>query len=130
MTDVKLNGTKKYQAVGKTEFAEFVALRPNRYGETSWPAAVGTHEILRPDPRAAFAMVCIEKWGMVAAACDGEDSAGRAKLRAMTAQEVVQKACSVADEAFTQFKSRGWFTAIPTIQELADVVKDQENTND
>lgn len=130
MTDVKQNGKKNYQAVVKTEFNEFVALRPNRYGETGWPATIGTHNIIRPDPRAEFAMACIEKWGMVAAAPDGEDSAGRARNRAMTAQEVVRKACSVADEAFTEFKSRGWLTPIPTIQELADFVKDQENTND
>lgn len=120
----------KFKAVATTAFSEVFALRPNRYGESSWPATIGRHTRVVCDPRAEFAMVCIEKWGMVAATSDGEDSSGRAKLRGLTPQEVVTKACDVAGLAFERFKELGWTTAVPSMQELVDTVKEQENGND
>ena len=63
---------------------------------------------------AAFAMHLIERWGMIAATPDGEDSAGRAKLRPLSATEVVDRACDVSSTAFMAFRLRGWLETDPT----------------
>lgn len=67
-----------------------------------------------PNDKASFAMSLMEK-GMLAAMQDGEDSTGRQKGRALTAEEVAQKACDIADAAFNQFHDRGWMAVIPPL---------------
>jgi len=70
------------------------------------------HTSHHPDAKAQFAMSLMEK-ALIAAAENGEDSAGRAKLRALTAAEVALKACDIAEAAFYEFHSRGWMVIIP-----------------
>jgi hypothetical protein len=67
---------------------------------------------------ARLATVLIEKWGMVAGQPDGEDSAGRAKFRIMTPDDVVSRACNVAERAVQAFKRRGWLVPLPDFEEL------------
>jgi hypothetical protein len=74
--------------------------------------SVHLHHSHQPDAKAAFAMHLMEK-ALIAAADNGEDSAGRAKLRAMTAKEVAVKACDIAEAAFEEFHERGWMVLIP-----------------
>lgn len=64
-------------------------------------------------PEAHFAAVCIEKWGMVAGMPDGEDSAGRARIRLATPEEVVERAMTVAELFYRAARARGWTTKIP-----------------
>lgn len=45
---------------------------------------------------------------MIAAQSDGEDSAGRSKLRLQTPQELVERACNVAGLMYEEIKARGW----------------------
>ena len=66
------------------------------------------HVLASPDPRARMAIDLIDKWGMVAATSDGEDSAGRAKLRLLAPDEMVQRACDTAALAMEAFRARGW----------------------
>jgi hypothetical protein len=66
-----------------------------------------------PEGRARMASALIEKWGMVAAAHDGEDSAGRTRLRLMTPPEVVNRACDTAEYAYAVFEKRGWLHDVP-----------------
>lgn len=94
------------------------------------PIALMAHARLLADQRAQFAMSCIERWGMVAADADGEDSAGRSKLRRLTSEEVVSHACECADKAYAEFRNRGWLVDIPSYQSLVDAMKDKENGND
>lgn len=49
------------------------------------------------DDAAELAVRMIERWGQVAAIDDGEDSAGRAKLRLATPEELVTRAFEVAE---------------------------------
>ncbi len=66
-----------------------------------------------PEPEATFAMQMLERWGMVAAMDDGEDSAGRQKIRVATPEELVWRACTVAEVAFAEFDRRGWMLKLP-----------------
>ena len=67
---------------------------------------------------ARFAMACIERWGMVAGEIDGEDSAGRSKLRRLSVEEVVTGACDTAHRAYEEFEKRGWLIPLPGYEEI------------
>ena len=54
------------------------------------------------EQEAILAMSLIERWGMVAGQPDGEDSAGRSKLRLSTPEELVDRAFIVARMAFSR----------------------------
>lgn len=72
---------------------------------------------LVPDPRAHFAMELARHFSLVAGEIDGEDTAGRQKLRLMSAPEVAQRSCEVAQECFVEFESRGWLAVTPSLEE-------------
>lgn len=78
------------------------------------------HSRILCDPRADMARELISRWGMIAGAPDGEDSAGRAKGRLLDVDEVVARACDAADCAFAAFKSRGWSIDIGSADEVLD----------
>jgi hypothetical protein len=88
--------------------------KTERYGVTISDTQV-------PHPVAQFAMVLIERWGMVQGESDGEDSAGRAKIKLMNEQDVVARACKTAQIAFEQFALKDWLLDVPnpTREELA-----------
>lgn len=71
------------------------------------------HKVV-PDPRAKMAEECIRQWGMVAGVPDGEDSAGRSRLRLATVNELVARACASADTLYAEFDKRGWLVSIPS----------------
>jgi hypothetical protein len=63
---------------------------------------------------ADLAVHFIEKMGLVTAIDDGEDSAGRAKLRLLQPAEVVERGCAMAQLAMEQFEKRGWLVEVPS----------------
>lgn len=76
------------------------------------------HELETMTRKARLATVLLEKWGPVAGADDGEDSAGRAKIRRLSAEEIVEHACEIADRAIDSFRARGWMKPVPSLSEL------------
>ncbi len=65
------------------------------------------------DRRAEMAIIMLEKWGMVAAIDNGEDTAGRAKLGLMPIGELIDRAFECADAAYQEIEKRGWSMEIP-----------------
>jgi hypothetical protein len=131
MTERKANGAHRYTPIASNRNLDVIPVRTDRYGGApKWPVLPGVHERVHLDCTAKFAMLCIERWGMVAAVPDGEDSAGRAKLRPASVDEVVSRACDSAEKFFAEAKKRGWMVDVPSIEELLDASKDQENAND
>lgn len=78
--------------------------------DRSW---VQVHDAQVPQPMAQFAMQLIDRWGMIAAAPDGEDSTGRAKFRLLEPHEVVTRACQTAQIAFELFAAQDWLLDVP-----------------
>ena len=76
------------------------------------------HETEVFNAEARFAAALIEKWGLVAAKSDGEDSAGRAVLKVCSPEEVVTKACDIAVRALQAFRANGWMVEAPDISEM------------
>ena len=120
---------KKAPRIAGNSFEDVHALPNARYSDSGWPATPGHHQLFSPDMRGKFAMECIARWGMVAGMPDGEDSAGRAKLRCLTPTEVATKACDCSDRAFVEFEKRGWLITIPALEEMIDAIKDADDTN-
>lgn len=54
----------------------------------------------------------------MAATPDGEDTAGRARLRKTTPEELVSEAVTTADLAVEEFRRRGWMIPLPEVKEL------------
>lgn len=81
-----------------------------------------TNGVVCQEP-AKMAGALIERWGVVAAIVDGEDSAGRSKLRLQTPEELVQRAFAVAELFYSEAEARGHLLEMPEImsatQELA-----------
>jgi hypothetical protein len=62
---------------------------------------------------------------MVAAAPDGEDSAGRAKLRLATPEELVQRAFVTANLAYWNARQRGLILNLPDLKDTQAEAKDR-----
>lgn len=76
--------------------------------------------------KARMACLLVERWGMVAAVEDGNDPQGRAKLRTMTPEEVVARACETADRMVDKIRALGWMQKNPTAEELYGLPGEQE----
>lgn len=74
------------------------------------------HRSHAPFPQAEMAIEFMSKLALVTACPDGEDAAGRQKLRLMTPEEVVGRACEMANLAWSQFETRGWLLPLPMPQ--------------
>ncbi len=65
---------------------------------------------------AKIAIEMVQHWGMIMAMPDREDSAGRQKLRQMTPEELVQRACESAEKLIKEFEKREWLLKLPEPQ--------------
>lgn len=96
--------------------AEF---KSKSYGKDQMPH-ITTHETELLGLKGRIAIQFAERWGMVAAIPDGEDSAGRQKLRMASSEEVSSRACDMVAAMFDEFDKRGWVAHLPTIAELKE----------
>lgn len=60
--------------------------------------------------------ILIRGLALIAADADGEDSAGRQKLRMLNPSELAGRACDLADCMFTQFNHRQWLVDLPDLK--------------
>lgn len=79
---------------------------------------VHTYETEVPTSEAKFAFILLEKWGMICSVQDGEDSSGRAKIRSLTPEEIVDKAFTISVLAHDQARKRGMFIEVPDLDEI------------
>src|SRR5262252_4506659 len=80
------------------------------YGEPK----ITIHESQAPNFEARIALSLVERWGLVAADVDGEDTAGRSKLRRLTPHELTRDACETAAGLVAEFERRGWMVELPS----------------
>ena len=76
------------------------------------------HETELLEQEAKIVLEIVERWGSVAAMPDGEDSAGRQKLRLATPEELTDRAFQCACLVMDGARKRGLVHAIPGIDEL------------
>ena len=88
--------------------------------------SVVLHETEIFEQEAKIAIDLITRWGMVAAIEDGEDTAGRQKLRLMSPLELVNRAFETANLTMSNARSRGLVHLGPTLEELGRMEKKEE----
>lgn len=62
----------------------------------------------------------MKRFAVLAADLDGEDSRGRAQYSLLRPDQVVQRACQIADEAWDEFQRREWLQALPAVEPISD----------
>jgi hypothetical protein len=92
-----------------------VKLQMSVYGDR---AELKINERERFSFEASLACQFLEKWGMAMATEDGEDSAGRSRLRTMSPAEAVQRAFDMAQLACEEARKRGQVVLLPTLAEI------------
>ena len=76
------------------------------------------HESETPEQEAKLALLFLERWGMVMGEPDGEDSAGRSRVRLATPDELVDRAFAIAHLAMDKARSTGLIHQGPTLADL------------
>src|SRR5690349_12323012 len=99
----------------------------DKYG---FDKAIQIHETEQLEREAQMAFVLIERWGMVAGIEDGEDSAGRARVRLSTPSELVARAFAVARLAMDRARQNGLVHTTPSIADVELATKEAEEERD
>ena len=78
----------------------------------------GNTEVLLVETRvpiqvANFAKEISKHLAIAAAHPDGEDSAGRQRMRLLTPVEAAARSCDIAEAVYREFDQRGWMLDIP-----------------
>jgi len=71
-----------------------------------------------PDPIGQFAMAIIERFAIVAATPNGEDSAGRQALDLQPPVDLVKRAFDIAELAYEECNARGHLLDLPDLNEV------------
>jgi hypothetical protein len=66
-----------------------------------------------PDTLAKLASEIASRFALIAAIPEGEDSAGRQKLRLPTATELAARSCDIAAALWAEFEERDWLLDLP-----------------
>ena len=88
---------------------EEVIVRKSYRGGTE----VSLASTITPNSIARLASAMAERFALVAAMPDGEDSAGRQKLRLPTAEECAVRSCDLAQALWGEFSRRDWLITLP-----------------
>jgi hypothetical protein len=81
------------------------------------------HARKRPNLKGEIAARLVEHFAIVAAQENGEDSAGRQAFKLQTPEQVVIRACDIADNMVNEFERRGWLISIPAYDDIPLVQK-------
>ena len=118
-----MNNESKIKSVVENNDQEILSW--SQYGEVK----ILSHPKEWLDARARTAIQLAERWALVACETDGEDSAGRQKVRRLTPEELADQACHTVEAIFSQFKTRGWLLEIPDYASLVATHKQNEEEN-
>ena len=91
------------------------------------PTMIVHHRQL-PNQKAAFAMKLAEHLAIIACDNDGEDSAGRQKLRLLPPDEVAHRAVQIADSMWDQFATCGWIIDLPSWKDCMKMGREAEES--
>ena len=78
-----------------------------------------------PNQECQFALQMLERFGLIAARPDGEDTAGRQKGELLPVADTVARAFDLAEEAFRVARARGLMLTLPDLNDV-NAEKDAE----
>lgn len=104
-----------------------ISFKRGGYGE---PDQAFVHSLSMPDQIAQFAMGLIQSPGfLTVGANDGEDSAGRAKARPFTPEELAVRCFDIAEATFREIEKRGMMIALPGVEETREKAREISDRN-
>jgi len=77
-------------------------------------------DLVVPDIRARMALDIAKHCSMMTATEDGEDAAGRQKIRLLTPSEVANRAVDIANFMYERFESLEWLAEAPILPDDPD----------
>ena len=84
------------------------------------------HRLDTPDTRGELAMKILDHFALISAQEDGEDQAGRQKLKLLSPVEVATRACDLAEAFFSEIERRGWLLKLPSYEEVQSTAREAE----
>lgn len=97
---------------------EEIVTAKSRYEMESKYPTIGSHDTEHLTKPARMALAFVERWGMVSAQDNGEDSSGRAKLKLLSPEDVVDRACLISGLLLHKFHELDWILDVPSMDEL------------
>lgn len=85
------------------------------------------HHRAIPNYTAKLAEQIVNHCALIAAQVDGEDTAGRQKLKLMEPADVAKRACDIAENMVAIFDARGWVIEFPPMP--AEEAEKQSDAN-
>ena len=93
-----------------------VATKPDRWNENF--SSVKTVQRTVFTNKGKMAWELLQRFATIAAETKGEDSAGRAKLELLSPNDVVARACDIAEVAWDEFARRDWLLTLPPVERI------------
>lgn len=76
------------------------------------------HHRKRLSMKGEIATRLMEHFAIVAAQEDGEDSSGHRAFKLQTPEQVVSRACDIANDLVDEFEKRGWIIDVPAYEDI------------
>ena len=95
----------------------------SRYAWEGDTPHLGIHDTEQLTKELYFALAIIERWALVAAEPDGEDSAGRQRLMLPSEEALVARAFKIARLTFEHARRNGLVVSLPTMDEMREEVE-------
>lgn len=67
------------------------------------------------DPRAEYALQLARHFALVSGEPDGVDDTGRQKFKLLSAAQVAERACAVAQAMYDEIEGKGWALPVPVV---------------
>ena len=87
------------------------------YVRDASPPFIVQHDSDIPDSRARLAQAILSHFALISAQDDGEDNAGRQKLRLLSPGEIAKRACDLSAAYYDEIEARGWLIHVPPFEE-------------
>jgi len=99
-----------------------VDVHTNKFGYEREPV-ISTHDNEHLTIKARVCLEMIQRWALVAAEDDGEDSHGRSKLKLSEPDALVNRATILTELAFKRFHEKNWIVKLPSLHEATEKAK-------
>jgi len=93
-----------------------VETKPDRWSENL--SRVTTVQRTAFTNKGKMAWELLQRFATIAAETKGEDSTGRAKLELLSPNDVVARACDIAEVAWDEFARRDWLLTLPPVERI------------
>lgn len=89
-------------------------------------SGITVHARKRYSMRAELAINLVSHFALIAAKDDGDDTSGRRASKLQSTDEVVNRACDIAEKMIDELEKRNWIIDIPAYEEIPVRAKEEQ----